>query len=276
MIYDCTMYLDDQELLELRMETLKDVVDGFVVVEGEETFSGKPRAPLFGNALHLEKQKPLETCVMPRVKTDDPWVRERLQRDYLVYSRTWIDAELQDLFLIGDIDEIPRPEVVLEMAHLLPCGRWAAFEQDWFYFWLNARDLSEKLLGTRMVRKVDIGHPHETRSFRPRSHEVIARNGGWNFAWLGDVDRLVKKIESFSHQELNQPDFKDRVFLEYCRERGVTAHNSHELEIVAIDETFPKPLLEHPERWQRHFHPSTIVTSSAATGGRATKPSSSS
>jgi len=257
MIYDTFLYLNEPELLELRMLTLKDVVDGFVLIEGEETFSGRPRFPVFGNSLLLEQVKPLETIVMPKVETIDPWTRERMQRDYLTYSRTWQQAHLSDFFLIGDIDEIPRPEIVTEMSHLLPCGRWAAFEQDWYYYWLNALDPEEKLLGTRMVRKVDLGQPHETRGFSLRPHETIARNGGWNFAWLADVEQLKRKIEAFSHQELNTPEFKDAAFLDYCREKGVTAHNSHQLRIVPVDASYPKPILDNKARWQKHFHPST-------------------
>ena len=40
-IYDCFNFFNELDLLELRMEILKDHVDKFVIVESTVTFSGK-------------------------------------------------------------------------------------------------------------------------------------------------------------------------------------------------------------------------------------------
>jgi hypothetical protein len=34
--------------------------------------------------------------------------------------------------------------------------------------------------------------------------------GGWHLSWFGGVDFVQRKIRSFSHQELNTPEFTDR------------------------------------------------------------------
>ncbi|MDM7074162.1 benzoate transporter, partial [Enterobacter asburiae] len=43
MIYDCFLYYDEDMLLEIRLNTLADVVDRFVIVESTHTFTGKKR-----------------------------------------------------------------------------------------------------------------------------------------------------------------------------------------------------------------------------------------
>ena len=43
MLYDCFLYFDEKELLELRVEILKDVVDGFIITDGNLTFKGDPK-----------------------------------------------------------------------------------------------------------------------------------------------------------------------------------------------------------------------------------------
>jgi beta-1,4-mannosyl-glycoprotein beta-1,4-N-acetylglucosaminyltransferase len=50
MIYDCFMFCDELDLLEIRLHELADLVDKFVVVEGDLTLSGKPK-PVFDSAI---------------------------------------------------------------------------------------------------------------------------------------------------------------------------------------------------------------------------------
>ncbi|STD21290.1 Glycosyltransferase family 17 [Enterobacter asburiae] len=47
MIYDCFLYYDEDMLLEIRLNTLADVVDRFVIVESTHTFTGKKEAAAF-------------------------------------------------------------------------------------------------------------------------------------------------------------------------------------------------------------------------------------
>ncbi|WP_434245709.1 hypothetical protein ACJU28_10420 [Enterobacter hormaechei] len=43
MIYDCFLYYDEDMLLDIRLHTLADVVDRFVIVEATHSFTGIPR-----------------------------------------------------------------------------------------------------------------------------------------------------------------------------------------------------------------------------------------
>jgi len=42
-IFDCFLFFNELELLELRLMTLHDVVDYFVLVEANKTFTDKPK-----------------------------------------------------------------------------------------------------------------------------------------------------------------------------------------------------------------------------------------
>jgi len=43
MIYECIIFFNELDLLEIRLNELKDVVDKFVIVEASFTFSSKPK-----------------------------------------------------------------------------------------------------------------------------------------------------------------------------------------------------------------------------------------
>lgn len=280
MLIDCCLYLDEAELLDLRIEILHPYVDRFVVVEAAQTFSGNDRKPELrhGHWIHATGAR-VECLLMPKVDNpcSDAWGRESAQREHISQSDAFIGASPEDWLLLGDIDEIPRPELLEDLMAILPHGKFAAFQQTWYYYWLNARDDQEKVLGTRLCRKKDIASPALSRSLNLRPFEMLVPNGGWNFAWLGSVERLQKKIEAFSHQELNTPEFKDEAFLSYCRAAGQTAHNSHQLTFCEIDETYPKAIRENLSRWQKHIHPLNGPKSSPGSATPpATKPPSTS
>jgi beta-1,4-mannosyl-glycoprotein beta-1,4-N-acetylglucosaminyltransferase len=47
MIYDCFTFFNELDLLEIRLETLNDVVDKFVLVEATKTFRGENKVLYF-------------------------------------------------------------------------------------------------------------------------------------------------------------------------------------------------------------------------------------
>ena len=47
MIYDCFTFFNELDLLEIRLNVLKDVVDKFVLVESVKTFTGRDKELFF-------------------------------------------------------------------------------------------------------------------------------------------------------------------------------------------------------------------------------------
>ena len=47
MIYDCFIFNNEVELLELRLNILDPYVDKFVLTEGDTTFSGLPKESVY-------------------------------------------------------------------------------------------------------------------------------------------------------------------------------------------------------------------------------------
>jgi hypothetical protein len=134
-VYDCITYNGEADILAARLHELADVVDCFVVVEADRTFSGEPKA------LRFDAADPRIASFLPRIRyiavhdmpvvdeaadavpvvgdwhSDTPksgfWIREKFQRNQIV--RGLHDAAPDDLVLISDADEIPRASVVQAM-----------------------------------------------------------------------------------------------------------------------------------------------------------------
>ena len=114
MIYDCFMFFENLELLELRLMTLNPVVDRFVLVEMGMTHMNKPKPLHFENNKHLF-EKYLSKII--HVKRDAiPWTDERQCEvdNRNLMAEGYAEAGPEDYIIISDEDEIPNPDGILE------------------------------------------------------------------------------------------------------------------------------------------------------------------
>lgn len=117
MLYDCFTFFNELEILEIRLHELDRVVDRFVLVEATRTHSGEPK-PLYydENKRYFSRWKtkiiPIIVDDMP--ESDNPWTRERYQRDAI--GRGLHQCSPDDTILISDVDEIPAAQRVKQLS----------------------------------------------------------------------------------------------------------------------------------------------------------------
>ncbi|MEN6414738.1 MAG: hypothetical protein ABFC84_18530 [Veillonellales bacterium] len=114
-IYDCFTFYNEFELLELRLKTLYDAVDYFVIVESDKTHRNIPKKFNFEErqeefAVYMPKIRYIkETDILPYTGKGD-WTLENHQRNCIM--RGLYDAQPDDYVFISDLDEIPHPEFI--------------------------------------------------------------------------------------------------------------------------------------------------------------------
>jgi len=121
MIINCFPFYNELDLLEIRLETLAPLVDGFVLVEADESYSGKPKELIFqGNKSRFERFN-VQAISIPAFPAEmtDPWQREVYARNQLFEGLKDFHLAASDVVLLSDVDEIPRPELVQRCAHSL-------------------------------------------------------------------------------------------------------------------------------------------------------------
>ena len=126
------MYFDEEIVLDVRVNTLNEFVDYFIIVESKFTHKGDPRKLQF-NHKKFEKfnnkiiylvydEEPKKTEKIFKEDNEDEKsrkyifnaaYRENGQRNYI--QKGLEDAKKNDLILISDVDEIPNlSEINLE------------------------------------------------------------------------------------------------------------------------------------------------------------------
>jgi beta-1,4-mannosyl-glycoprotein beta-1,4-N-acetylglucosaminyltransferase len=250
-VFDCILFFNEFDLLDLRLRTLDSVVDTFVIVEAPWTFSGKPKLLYFkefhdgyGPWLHKIRHIQLSGAIDAQI----PWEREWASRNAMVEG-LW-DAEADDLVFQSDTDEIWRPEKRDEY----PNDPIVTYEQSHNFYNLNTTRLPEhKWLGTRRCKFGSWPGGQKLRDAVGRRIE----DGGWHFSYLGDEYQASAKLQAFSHTEYSGPEYSDPRKIRQHMDAGtdlITPLQAFYIP-VPVDATFPKPVLENPDRWKKYIKP---------------------
>lgn len=213
MLFDCFMYFDEAELLELRIEMLKDIVDGFIITDADRTFKGDKKEftcveTIKKLGLPEDKIQVLH-CELPPPETHpNPWVREYAQRDALGVGMRMCPPD--SVFFFSDVDEIPKKSALLEAVELAKANpdRCVRLSMPMFYGRGDLRVMDPKGDHSKPPNNWTCGtvvlfeHLTETPSqIRMKDNGLVYGNcdAGWHFSWMGDSSRMKRKLTSFSH-----------------------------------------------------------------------------
>lgn len=278
-IYDCFTYNDEELLLTLRLETLKNVVDKFVIAEAPFTFTGKPK-PLHFDPSRFQKfaDKIIHVVVddMP-LGSGTAWTNEEHQRNALVRGLT--QALPHDWIMLSDVDEIPRPDAILRYR---PWNLAGTFVQRFYSYFINNLAIRDgdprqlrwwtrskittfghlnKFFGTFQnlrIYKRSPGIAGTTQYLHYKLRRQRLREGGWHFSWLMTPEQMIRKIESFSHTEYDLPRFKSVDAIRSAIAEGRDIFEKGErFRLVEVDDSFPCYLAENFDQFRAwHLGPS--------------------
>ena len=243
MVFDCFTFCSEFELLEISVKELEPLNPTHVLVQANKTFTNKPK-PIY----NLGDDFPSVLCVnvedMP--EGGDPWTREKHQRNSIMRGLSQLKVDDNDFVIIRDIDEIPSCEAIKKYK---PEMGTTALVMDKMGYWLNCREgkQSWKIAKILTYGKLKQSTPDLIRN-SGQDNEIP--NAGFHFSWLGDSDRLIKKLESFSHTECNTPKLNNKETLRYKRATGQSLWGEDFWEFVKIDESFPAEIRNNQQKYK--------------------------
>ena len=228
-IFDCFMYFDEEIVLDLRLNTLNEFVDFFVIVESIYNHKGEERKLLFD----LNKFKKFEKKIIYLVYKENPKKIEKIfdndnrgekSRKYILNAsfrengqRNFIlnglnKANDDDIILISDVDEIPNLESFSKEKFI---QKIALFKQDMFYYKFNLRLPNLVWSGTKACKKKDLKSPQWLRNIKDRKYPIyrldtlfsdtkyidikFINNGGWHFSNIKTPSEIEHKLRSYLH-----------------------------------------------------------------------------
>ena len=139
-VIDSFTFFNEFDILKLRLSYLNDIVDHFIISESNYTHSGKPKPYYLDQILNeipeVIRKKIIRLKYEPDISqfnfptdiivgdyTNDNWKLERQQRELI--SQNLSSFSPNDFFMVSDVDEIPRKEIIQELLN--------SQEQDFCY-----------------------------------------------------------------------------------------------------------------------------------------------
>lgn len=268
-VYDCFTYFNEDRLLKLRLETLWDVVDYFVICESVLTFSGNSKPVNFKIENFQKYQSKIRYLLIEDFpfESKDPWVYEGYQRNYL--SNGLHDANEKDWIILSDVDEIPNPSSISSFnPYRYIRGRLAQKGYAYFLNNLHVENSQAAIWDKAKITTVRnfhlfFGTMEQLREYRPKGflrgmkrffiNKIFTQtlaNAGWHFTWMGSADDMVLKLESFSHQELNTQAYKNKAdILKKIRSGKDLFDRGFTYQLVSLDSDMPSYISSHKDEF---------------------------
>ena len=228
-IFDCFMYFDEDQILDLRLNMLNEKIDYFIIVESTFNHKGEKRKLLFDinkfqrfekKIIYIiydnESEKIQKFTGNEGLKENknkhifNAILRENAQRNYIIEGL--YDADEEDIIFISDIDEIPKLDK-FNFYNLK--DQIAIFRQDMFHYKYNLVIPDYNWYGTRAVKKKNLISPQWLRNIKNKKYPPyridaffskkkyfnvqIINDGGWHFSNLKTPDKILHKYKSYLH-----------------------------------------------------------------------------
>ena len=260
-IIDTFIFYNELDLLNYRLSILNDYVDYFIIVESNYTFSGDIK-PLyyFENKQMFEKFNHKIIHIVADLPYKKPninynlnqqWDNEYHQRNSINNGIEMIQDILNysDIIITSDVDEIPNPNILIKAKNnsldfnINTLNRLAL---DMYYYNLHYR-IGEgsnwhgiKLMTFNAYQQNKLTF-QQMRLWEHSNFVPIIEKGGWHLSYFGDINFIIKKLSSFSHQEYNNNIYNDENTLQYKIKNGINLLNNSSLVYIPIEENTNLP-----------------------------------
>ncbi|MGC4233562.1 MAG: hypothetical protein QM594_11340 [Niabella sp.] len=229
---DCFTFFNELDLLEFRLTLLNEYIDHFIIVESNLSHAGKAKPYYFEESRDRFAKWENKITYYPLVQSTEGLVfKERTAHD--LDDGSWILENQQrnaikdvavvnpgDLVFIGDLDEIPDP---LTLKKMLSLSQPKALSMRFHYYFMNCRNM-----GIEKYWKGTVAVPGEYfNNYSPqyirdnRNNYKAIENGGWHFSYLGGVEKIKYKLQSFAHTEYNKEEFLNDDYILLSLQKGL-------------------------------------------------------
>lgn len=273
-VFDSFIFFNELELLEMRLNILKDVVDYFVLTESPFTVSGNEKPlyyqenkDLFGKLNdkiihHVTEEIPNDfSHMLEKTKyhvaynDKDPYgtkfidIPIRFQR--AIYNRNnsafgieKAGASDEDMVITSDADEIINPYVLEDLSWFDPNNHYVTLCNAYYYKlnflyqddWMGSRICTWKHLKSTTI--------DQHRQDHTNAHRI--EDSGWHFSFLGNAENFKLKLASYEHTEnntdVNVSNAEEKV------DQGLDPLNrGMTYTAVPIDDSYPEYIVKNQE-----------------------------
>ena len=266
-VFDCCLFHNELELLELRLHTHRPWAHAHVVVESPRTFSNlpkpirlNPQAPAFAPFSDTLRHIIADGIPFPQASGKKLGKAARMEINGQQWEQAKLgmaDAEPGDMILLSDLDEILRPEAIEQAKSMVARGP-VRFNTTLYTYALNGFR-APRWFGpvAGLARDVLKGSLWTYRQSLRNTAEQAIYGAGWHFSSLGTVEQVHEKLRAAAHTEWDRFVGDRKALAEWIKDGHVFSPNNASagvVKYVPIDDGFPPYLVANQGRFQHMIH----------------------
>lgn len=244
MIWDCFTYNGEDDLVKIRCEELKEFDVTHVLVESNYTFTGKWKDLKYNKSNEYR----IEYFVANHLPNNgNAWDNEKAQRNYILNALQILGANDNDIVIISDADEIVKSSI---LSNYNPISTLTALNMDTYRYYYNCLEASQNWNMARIMNYSYLKQksPDEVRN---SGFERILNDAGWHFSYMGGYEKMLEKIESFSHTELNTEEFKSNLLYKYKSCQSLFGDDFWS--VIPVNVNFPTEILNNFDYYKKYM-----------------------
>ena len=281
-VFDSIIFFNELELLEMRLNILKDVVDYFVLTESPFTVSGNEK-PLYYQE-NKDQFGKLNDKIIHYVTEDIPndfshmlkktkyhvayndkdpygtkfidipirFQRAIFNRNNSAFGIEKAGASDEDIVITSDADEIINPYVLEDLSWFDPNNHYVTLCNAYYYKlnflyqddWMGSRICTWKHLRSTTI--------DQHRQDHANAHRI--EDAGWHFSFLGNAENFKLKLASYEHTE-NNTDANISNAEEKVAQGLDPLNRGMTYTAVPIDDTYPEYVVENQEKYAEFIKP---------------------
>jgi beta-1,4-mannosyl-glycoprotein beta-1,4-N-acetylglucosaminyltransferase len=257
-----------EEIVKLRLEYLYDYVDYFYIVESIYTFSGNKKShffidtcaewftPYMSKIKFVKIHEKLNT--MPQTMFENKnkmcFYEEKLQRNY-IRKVLFEDFGSKDFLLtlcdvdeIYDITKLDSKEKMFELTQnkeiLL---RMKMYYYNFNYFLHGEWEMAFIISSTFLKTLEDLDY---VRVYK-LGDSTIRHTSGWHFTYFMKPEEIQRKLQSFSHADINIFPFNNKDYLDFVVSKGIDYQQREDFKLQNIP--FNSEFHEYPELFRKYY-----------------------
>jgi beta-1,4-mannosyl-glycoprotein beta-1,4-N-acetylglucosaminyltransferase len=257
-VYDCFSFFNEHAILDIRLNTLYDYVDKFILVEATKSHQNKDKPLYFSENKDLYEKflDKIIHIVVDNYPDFSYWSFEEHQRDQ-IFPNLMESADRGDIVFISDVDEIWNPEILMlteldsdtiyEWPSIICYSYFnlAAQRELWYQPIMCKFSLILDLCGNK---KYSISRDLLRNKNNNSDIKYVKMNHpmGWHFSYTEDPSYKLKNFLHSEYGNMSNENYFDKL------KSGENPFHGNQMFIIR-DMNYPKYITENPSKFSKYF-----------------------
>lgn len=258
-VYSCSPFMNEFDILDLKISEELDVVDGIYLIESNQTLHCNYKDLNLKSTKYEDMDKVHCCFIEDKFSPKQHRPNDVIQKNSVL---NFFEYEDDDVLICADVDEINKKEDLSLIIEAAQTHGFVKLKMYCYYYKINLCRGDKKNWKSSFAITGKEMRKHDGDIYRLRNIKgtpAIATNGR-HFSYLMDPEGIAYKIKNAGHPEFMGINFTDpnKIQERLCQQldlfdRKDKEGNVQKLTKCEVDETYPNTILDNLDDWAKYI-----------------------